>query len=168
MDHRDTLTVFAEVSVAFAGFAGLVGVLARRLSGEAATLATLRFRGAIEWALLVLAFSLAPLVLVGFAPRSPWVWRVLSVALAASAFSYSLTAYRLLRSLRYGGHLYRAAISSWVYGFAVLLFVNGLGLLGREPLFYLGGLLAYLLVAMLLFVRLLRSLLSQGDVEPAP
>ena len=92
---------------------------------------------------------------------------MLSVALAASATSYSVVAYRLLRSLRYGGRLYRAALSSWIYGSAVLLIVNGLGVLGREPLFYLGGLLAYLLVAMLLFVRLLRSLLSPSDAEPA-
>jgi hypothetical protein len=57
------------------------------------------------------------------------------------------------------------AISVWVYGAAALLLINGLGLLGREPLFYLGGLLAYLLLAMLLVVRLLRSLQSRSAGE---
>ena len=167
MNPRDTLTIFAEVAVAFAGFAGLAGLLARRFTGEAADLAHARLLGTIEWALIVVAFSLIPLATLNFAPESTLIWRVLSAALAAFAAAYAVwSRQRLLRHLP-GGRFNRAFARGWIFGGATVLLINATGVLGREASYYIVGLLVYLLWAMFLFARLLRSLVVRGTESGA-
>jgi hypothetical protein len=158
MDARDTLTVFAQISVAFAGFGGLAGLFAPRLAGDAASLAAARLRAVIEWALVVVAFSLAPLVIVDLVADETGAWRALSAGLAASAVAHRVWARSKLRGLHWGGGGYRIFTYLWLFGTAALLAVNALGFLAPAAAVYLCGLLAYLLFAMLLFARLLQSL----------
>ena len=89
MDIRDTLTIFAQIAVAFAGFGGLAGLVAPKLGGDGAKLAAARLRAVIEWALVVVAFSLLPLVMLDLAPGED-LWRVLSACLALSAVAHRL------------------------------------------------------------------------------
>lgn len=158
MDARDTLALFAQISVAFAGFGGLAGLFAPRLAGDAAALASVRLRAVIEWALVVVAFSLLPLVVADLGADGNGAWRALSGALAASAVAHRLWASTKLRGLRWGSAGYRAFTYLWLFGTAALLIANALGLMAPAAAVYLCGLLAYLLFAMLLFARLLQSL----------
>jgi hypothetical protein len=158
MDSRDTLIVFAEISAAFAGFGGLAGILAQRLAGDAATLAAVRLRAVIEWALVVVAFSLLPLVLVDVAPGRA-AWQILSIALALAAVAHRVWAGLKLRGLAWGGRTYRVITYVWLLGTALVLVANGAGLFAPiTTAVYLCGLLSYLFFAMLLFARLLQSL----------
>jgi hypothetical protein len=158
MDSHATLIAFAEISVAFAGFGGLAGILSQRLSGDAAALAAVRLRAVIEWALVVVAFSLLPLVVVDIAPGLG-AWQVLSILLAIAAVAHRLWAGRKLRGLAWGGRTYRILTYVWLLGTAAVLVVNGAGLFAPiAAAVYLCGLLSYLIFAMLLFARLLQSL----------
>jgi hypothetical protein len=157
MDSRDTLIVFAEISAAFAGFGGLAAILAQRLRGDAAALAAVRLRAVIEWALVVVAFSLLPLVLVEIAPGRA-AWQILSVVLALAAVAHRLWAGFKLRGLAWGGRTYRVLTYVWLLGTAAVLVANGASLFEPVTAVYLCGLLSYLFFAMLLFARLLQSL----------
>ncbi len=161
MDERETLTVFAQISAAFAGFGGLAGVLAERLAGKAAALGSMRLRAVIEWALVVGAFSLIPPVAVDLARDGDAAWRVLSATLAAAAVAHRVWTARKLRGLPWGNLGYRVVTYLWLFGTAAALVANGLGLfapVATVATVYLCGLLSYLLFAMLLFARLLQSL----------
>ena len=114
-------------------------------------------------ALIVVAFSLIPLVMLNFSPESTLIWRILSLALAAVVTGYAIwSRRRLLRGLPWGGRLYRLFWSVWIFGGAIGLLINATGVLGREASFYIGGLLVYLLMSMFLFARLFRSLVLSG------
>jgi hypothetical protein len=158
MTHRDTLIAFAQIAAAFAGFGGLAGLFAQRLTGDAAVLAAARLRAVIEWALIVVAFSLMPLVILGLEPDETGAWRVLSAALALSAVAHRLWVGPKLHDLPWGSRSYRAFTYLWLFGTALVLLANTLGLLAPAAAIYLCGLLSYLLFAMLLFARLLQSL----------
>ncbi|MGH8243493.1 MAG: hypothetical protein ACRETY_09110 [Steroidobacteraceae bacterium] len=158
MSTRETLIVFAQIAAAFAGFGGLAGLFAQRLAGHAAALAAARLRAVIEWALIVVAFSLLPLVVLELEPDETGTWRVLSATLALSAVAHRVWVGPKLHDLPWGSRSYRAFTYLWLFGAAVLLLANTLGLFGPAAAVYLCGLLAYLLFAMLLFARLLQSL----------
>ena len=63
MPEVDILLTTAEVAVAFAGFASLVTILGRGSSQVDPRVIALRFRGMLTNSLLVVAFSMIPLVL---------------------------------------------------------------------------------------------------------
>ncbi len=156
--------IFAEVAVVFAGFAGLAGLLAQRFTGQAADLAKARLIGTIELPLIVVAFSLIPLVMLSFSPESALIWRILSLALAAAITGYAIwSRRRLLRGLPWGGRLYRLFWSVWIFGGVIVLLINATGVLGHEASYYIGGLLVYILWAMLVFARFFRALVMSGS-----
>ena len=157
MNTRDTLIVFAQIAAAFAGFGGLAGIFGQRLAGDAAALAAARLRAVIEWALIVVAFSLLPLVVLELEPDETGTWRVLSATLALSAVAHRVWVGPKLHDLPWGSRSYRTFTYLWLFGAAVLLLANTLGLFAPAAAVYLCGLLAYLLFAMLLFARLLQS-----------
>lgn len=76
---RETLFIFAEVSVLFAGFGGL-SVVIGRLEDK---VARARLRNVILTALVILVMSLLPVVLLSMGLPEPWAWRIgLAVFLA--------------------------------------------------------------------------------------
>ena len=78
MANADLMLTFAEVAVTFAGFAGLVTVIAQRLSGADTTVATGRLQGMLVLSLLVAAFSFVPQLVAGFGLSEEAVWRASS------------------------------------------------------------------------------------------
>jgi hypothetical protein len=76
MQSEGTLVLFAELSVAFAGFTGVVGVLNRRVADEAAASQELRLL--IEYSVSTLIRSLLPLVLWNMGLSELSAWRVAS------------------------------------------------------------------------------------------
>jgi branched-subunit amino acid transport protein AzlD len=74
MKGSDVLIVIAEVSVAFAGFAGIVAVFRQRDLVEWAPLDAARFRFMVECSLMTVLFALLPFVFhhLGASPTATW------------------------------------------------------------------------------------------------
>jgi hypothetical protein len=74
MEGSDVLIVIAEVSVAFAGFAGIVAVFRQRDLEEWALLDAARFRFMVEFSLTTILFALLPFVFhyLGASPTATW------------------------------------------------------------------------------------------------
>ncbi len=82
MPEAEILLTTAEIAVAFAGFASLVTILGRRSSRVDPRIIAMRFRGMLTNSLLVVAFSMIPLLLFRYGLRETAVWRISSVLLA--------------------------------------------------------------------------------------
>ena len=74
MEGSDVLIVIAEVSVAFAGFAGIVAVFRQRDLAEWAAVDATRFRFMVECSLMTILFALLPFVFrhLGASPAATW------------------------------------------------------------------------------------------------
>ena len=83
MSESDVLLTFAEVAVAFAGFASLVGVLGQRKSADDPRVIGLRMRGMLLSSLMVVAFSIFPILLTRYGASPDLTWRTSSLALFA-------------------------------------------------------------------------------------
>ena len=95
MANADLMLTVAEVAVTFAGFAGLVTVIAQRLSGADTHLATLRLQAMLMLSLLVAAFSFVPQLVAGFGLSEEAVWRASSGLYGLAWSGYMLFAMRL-------------------------------------------------------------------------
>ena len=74
MDEEDLLLTIAEISIGFAGFAGIVALFGRRAAGTWSAVDRIRFNALIGSALISLFAALLPLVLYYGASDhvSPW------------------------------------------------------------------------------------------------
>jgi hypothetical protein len=74
VEGSDVLIVIAEVSVAFAGFAGIVAVFRQRDLAEWAAVDATRFRFMVECSLMTILFALLPFVFrhLGASPTATW------------------------------------------------------------------------------------------------
>lgn len=88
MPESDVLLAFSEVSVAFAGFASLVSILGRGTSLDDPRVLSVRMRAMLLTSLLVVAFSLFPILVFGYGANLGVVWVVSSVVLLASSLYY--------------------------------------------------------------------------------
>ncbi len=152
MPEVDILLTTAEVAVAFAGFASLVTILGRRSSQVDPRIIALRFRGMLTNSLLVVAFSMIPLVLFRYGLSESVVWRLSSVLLALAGGINFLALLRRGRSLLTGAgpiSSVRLAATSGLFVLAeVILVLNAFGV--TEPIAsaaYLTGLLSFLAIA---------------------
>jgi hypothetical protein len=159
MQYSDTLLTLAEVGVAFAGFSGLAAIITGARSAVDPRAHHVRFRGMIESALLVVVFSVAPLVLspLGFAEATTWrtasgllgivliadISSLISRIRALETSSFSLTVSVVLLGL--------LALS------AGLLLLNAGGLFVNGGAVYLLSLFLLLVVSASLFLRLLMA-----------
>jgi hypothetical protein len=82
MPEAEILLTMTEVAVAFAGFTALASVLSGRRSHDHPTVASYFLRAMIETALLVVFFSLLPLILGATPLAVNLVWRVSAGACA--------------------------------------------------------------------------------------
>ena len=79
-EPAETLSLFAELSVALAGFSGIVIVLGRRQSGQLSRLELRRLANLFTSALLTLLTSLSALTLLHAGMPEVIVWRAVSAA----------------------------------------------------------------------------------------
>ena len=78
MDHRDILLTLAEISVAFAGFSGVVAVFGRRDPGTWSFADRVRFFMLVHASLLSLLLCIVPFGLLALNVAEASVWRSLS------------------------------------------------------------------------------------------
>ena len=99
MSESDVLLTLAEVAVAFAGFASLVGVLGQRTSADDPLVIGVRMRGMLLSSLLVVAFSIFPILLGRFGASPELTWRASSLVLLAATASYYVWFLRAVSAL---------------------------------------------------------------------
>lgn len=96
MEGSDTLLTVAEISVAFAGFAGIASVVARSRESVDSRVNAVRLHNMVDIALSVVLLAFAPILLWEvFSPMlgdAGWFWRITS----AFALVWSLAMYRRL------------------------------------------------------------------------
>jgi hypothetical protein len=161
MEAADVFLTIAEISVAFAGFAGIVAVIGRRASGEWRTGDLLRFWQMIEVSLLALIFALLPFVFYHAEVAVATTWASCSGMLAlASGLQMTRATFRTLRVWRSDETV--SLIFSGVFvliGIVVILILvgNALGIVYQRSVApYLFGIFWHLCLAAVLFWRLLK------------
>ena len=152
MPEADILLTTAEVAVAFAGFASLVTILGRRSAQVDPRIIALRFRGMLTNSLLVVAFSMIPLVLFRYGLGEVVVWRLSSILLALAGGINFLALFLRGRPLFTEGvpiSAVRRAVTFGLFGMAeVVLVLNASGATENiASAAYLTGLLLFLTVA---------------------
>jgi hypothetical protein len=159
MGEADLLLTTAEIAVAFAGFASLIGVIGRG-SAENPRLAAFQLRYALEVTLFVAAFSLIPLLPLKYGLASENAWRLSSFLFVVAS---QLASYGMISRWKRNSDL---AVSTYVkvtvvalsLGADLLLLVNALGFFGSAVFpVYLTGLFANLGLAGFYFLLVVGS-----------
>lgn len=88
LNETDTLLTVAEVAVAFAGFASLVSILGRGTSDADPRVLSLRMRAMLISSLLVVGFSLVPVILHSYGAGPSMSWRASSGLLLVTSLGY--------------------------------------------------------------------------------
>jgi hypothetical protein len=86
MDNTELLTAIAEISVAFAGFGGLIAIFVGRRPGALSLDDYPQFWFVIELSLLNLFAALLPLILFQIFAERPWAWSSLAFAFLAAGY----------------------------------------------------------------------------------
>ena len=171
MQNAEVLLTLADVSVAFAGFAGLAGVLRRHFAPADHWIAGARLRGLVENALIALAFSLLPFALERLGLTGNLLWRYASLMFGVGWLAAAVAAIRYHTSAAKAGSPRiphgRNAVFVVVFLTSAAQIINSLGLFGDwADAIYLIGLYAVLGVSGLLFMRLMspaNAPASDGD-----
>ena len=103
MPEAEVLLTLAEVSVAFAGFASLVGILGHATSAADARVLSLRMRAMLLASLLVVAFSLIPVIVSGYGAAPHLAWTVSSFMLLGATLIYGVWLQHAIISLGRAG-----------------------------------------------------------------
>jgi len=121
MEHADLLQTIAQISIAFAGFAGVVAAFSKfRLDPEAAIF---RIRLMVVVALVTLLFSLFPLLPPNFGLSESDSWRISAFLFSLTIISISIWSWVRLRFLYQAGLLNTQKITIVWYLAAVILII---------------------------------------------
>ena len=168
MPEADTLLTIAQVAAAFAGFSGLIAVLAQERVRVPRAIAAAWLRRMVEFALMVLAFSIIPIVVARFDVSPLPAWRLLSLAFALVWGAGAWSAARRVRAMRAAGGSVGRGLG-WMMTAAncaplAVLVANALGAFDAQSgAVYLACLAFGLLLAGVLFLRLLRAFTLEED-----
>jgi hypothetical protein len=161
MNEESLLLTIAEVSIGFAGFAGIVALFGRRAAGSWSTADRVRFDALIRFALLSLFAAFLPLAIYYISPdhRSPW--RLASTILGLVFVLLFWGGRARISEVRASGDAEASVRGGWVLLggnclIAVGLFLNALGVFPAEAGPYLAALFLSLTMTGLMFARLLR------------
>jgi hypothetical protein len=163
MNHADTLYALAQVSVAFAGFAGLMAFVRERAAGPLTRVQRNRLIGMVRVALIVTAFALLPIVVSAQGLSDTTTWRV-SGALFATAFApITVIAWRRLLEIRKAAVPAAVPFIPQVATVGLLLLLGSVASAEHSSGLYLAGLFFVLLVSGALFFTLVVTLLEEVD-----
>ena len=156
LQATEVLTVIAEISIALAGFSGIVVAFRQRGIEAWPPHELIRLRFMLGIACVTLLFSLLPFVPHHLGARTSATWELSSVVFSAGLFGVSFVAY--VGTKAYLNRLSRAWFFTYLTGSiasALGLLCNGLGVFGAAyPGVYLVGLGWLLFFSTTLFVRL--------------
>ncbi len=109
--NSDLLLTFAEVAVAFAGFASLVAILGERPARDDPHINSVRMRAMVLYSLMVVMFSLLPLLLHRYEIAEAVIWRASSGALAVAVGCVGFWLTRAVLAVRSSGPQTGSAIA---------------------------------------------------------
>lgn len=159
MQAAEALSALAEVSVAFAGFSGIVTAFRRHNPGQWNRLDRFRFRFMVEFSLATLALSLIPFFLAEFGLPESEIWSRSSLVLGGGALFFLIRSALLLYPLVVAGEpVSRSlAVVSVAMGIVITVsaFANAAGFFSRSSGVYLAGVGGCLFVSSAMFARLL-------------
>ena len=154
MQSEGTLVLFAELSVAFAGFTGVVGALRQRATDDTAARQELRLL--IEYSVLTLIKSVLPLVLLSMDLSELSAWRVASACVAIQSATYHWFRLAALRSNAFPGFWIIVA-ADWALVVGLVLGAANVLPWGPSPV-YLLALFWNLVGTALSFIRLVQPI----------
>ena len=163
MEIEGSLALVAELAIGLAGFASLVAVVGHTLGRDAPEIDRSRLRGMLEVSLFVLGFALIPHIPYQAGVAEAAVWRACAgtFAVAGAGFTiYNIVLVRRVSNWR-TRVLWHAFWISLSCSAVIVLGAASLGMLLSPTAAYLWGLYAYLTMAALIFLRLVRSLLER-------
>ncbi len=103
MQHSELLSTMAEVSIVFAGFTGVVGMLGFRSDNRHIHGQLYQVGAMIGLSLIAALFSLVPLLLSAVGLSDAAVWRSSSVGLLAALLAWTIVGASRWRGLRGSG-----------------------------------------------------------------
>jgi hypothetical protein len=180
LSESDVLLTVAEVAIAFAGFASLVGILGQRYSSDDPRVSGTRMRGMITFSLMAVGFSLLPFVVYEYGLEEATVWRLSSGLFFLGFLAAGVWVAKLVTRLR-GHELVGRRISPLIgtvpflgaIAGTVLLALNTLVISPRQtPAVYLTCLILLLCMAGFAFAMMVSSFLPNlpsldSDESPA-
>ena len=167
--EADALLTFAEIGVAFAGFAALAGVIGRSRSRDGARLDLERLRAVIYMGLLVVVAALIPVVVAKYQVPDGAIWRISSVI--TLLLNWVILVAVLRHARRDTGDYSGDKLANWILypmeaGAELPIIANVLGLFSTyAPAFYFTFLIVGLCQTAFLFLRLVDSLFSHETGE---
>jgi hypothetical protein len=158
MQHAELLSTLAEVSIVFAGFTGVVGILGFRRDSPALHGQLYQIAAMIGFSLIAALFSIVPLLLSAMGLSDAAAWRFSSLGLLAALFGWTMVGRARLSDLRDSGYQgsqmlpkFMGLLTALLF---LLLFANVAGLLGRHSGgIYLLGVFVPLVYAAFFFLR---------------
>jgi hypothetical protein len=157
MQSADTLEMFAELFVAFAGFTGLAGVLTS--SREDAIRLVQEVRLLLEYSLISLVLAVLPLVLFHGGLSQESTWRVACTVSASETAAYYLWRFTSLRawapSVGPIWVFWATVVAEWLFALAMLASAAKPSFVSPSSL-YLAHLLWALVGSALSFSRLVK------------
>ena len=158
--YRDALIGIAQVSIVFAGFAGISVVLSRRLPEHWSYSEAVRMSCMIESSLSAAFFALLPFALVGFGLSAPTTWSIAGLCFAAAMAVHMIAnGQRMRRAYQvdpYDRLPFIFRLLMLVIGVLILvaLLLNSFGFVFHQSFGpYFAGLLFHLAFASLMFMR---------------
>ncbi len=167
MQYSDLLQTFAEIAVAFAGFASLIGLFGR--SSDSAQ--KVRLIGMVRAALLATAFSLVPFVPLALGAQEVTAWRIAAGLFLLVSGTNTLFVWRRIYQMWRGGDL-----KLRVGYFTIPMAAVHLGLAGaacvstsseRSAGLYIASVAGLLAVSGVLFFGVLSTFILDLDREPS-
>lgn len=169
LTEADNLLTFAEIAVAFAGFAALAGVIGRSRNRDSAQLDIEKLRGVIYGSLLIVVTAMLPVVVAKYLVLESAVWRISSVITLLLNWIGIVVVWR---------HAHRSVaraaddkLTTWTLftlevALELPLIANALGLFSAyAPAFYFTYLIVGICSTAFLFLRLVDSMFSHETGE---
>ncbi len=173
MQHSELLSTLAEVSIVFAGFTGVVGMLGFRSDNQRILGQMYQLGAMIGFSLIAAIFSLVPMLLSAVGLSDAAVWRSSSLGLLAALLGWSIVGTIRMRELRRSGYRTRrrvlaAVMNSLTVLVLLVLLANATGFLGaRTEGIYLLCAFVPLLYAVFFFLRIFLSGMADARGESA-
>ena len=170
MSDSDVLLTIAEVAVAFAGFASLVGMLGQQSAVDDPRVLGVRMRAMLLSSLFVVMFSLLPLVLNAYGLSEGSVWIASSLILVVTAIIYLRWLARSLRSLALVGikpsrFQLRVVVPTLFFSIVILSFLLMVNVFVASPGIYLTGLSLLLIQSGFAFCLIVFSFLPRVGAD---
>jgi hypothetical protein len=168
MEHSDILLTLAEIAVAFAGFASLIGLLGRSSS----FLDSSRLVGMVRTALIAAAFAVAPLVPHALGISEGTAWRISGASFFAVNGVVTFLSWKVLyRAWKAGLWTMRVGYFTFPMGLAGLALALASCLVASPSLaagLYLSSLVSLLTISGVLFLGVFTSFVrGRGDPSAA-